>query len=72
MKYIITDQNEVCVGIDNKLHMELAEGFEGKVVSAGYCRKGEDGKYVVFGRSIGYHINSKPEDAVKLNQLMYG
>lgn len=68
MKYIITDKNEVRVG-SNTFHQILSEGCEGKVVSAGHCEKGENGKYRVWGSSIGYGIDSKPEDALLLDKF---
>lgn len=64
MKYVITDLGEVNIG--NGYHADLAMSLNGKVVRAGHCNKTTEGKYEVFGESIGYHINALPEDAVIL------
>lgn len=66
MKYIITDKNEIRVGI-NTFHQILAEGCEGRVVRAGHCFKDKEGIYSVSGESIGYNIKAQPEDAIILN-----
>ena len=67
MKYIITDKNEVKIG--NGYHFELASECKGKVIRAGHCNKLVDGKYEVFGESLGYKINSKKEDAEIINNI---
>lgn len=66
MKYVISDKGEVNIG--GGFHIDLASDFIGKVVSAGWCEK-EDGKWRVFGGSIGYRIKSKPEDAEILERF---
>ena len=67
-KYIITDKNEIKIGGEN-YHFELAEDCKGKVISAGFCRL-ENGKYIVFGGSTHFGIQSKPEDANILNKCL--
>lgn len=64
MKYIITDKNEVRIG--GMYHQDMANDCEGKVISAGHCERLEDGTFKVFGRSIGFNIQAKPEDALIL------
>jgi len=63
MKYVISDKGEVNIGSENVYHVNLAKDFSGRVVAAGYCEKNTDGTYNVWGRSIGYCISAKPEDA---------
>jgi len=66
MKYVISDKGEVKIG--GGFHADLAANFKGEVVAAGHCLIGTDGKYEVFGESIGFRIKSKPEDAEILNK----
>ena len=62
MKYVITENGEVAVGAG--YHLQLASGLEGKVVAAGHCRLVDGGRRVeVYGRSSGFRIAAKPEDA---------
>lgn len=68
MKYVITDTGEAKVG--GGFHMDLARGLSGNVIAAGHCELNADGTYRVFGRSIGYNINSKPEDAKRLDEIL--
>ncbi len=68
MKYIITDKDEARVG--GGFHADLASGCEGEVIRAGHCEKLEDGSYKVWGRSIGFRINAKFEDAELLTKLV--
>ena len=68
MKYIITDKNEVKIG--DGYHADLAEKCEGKVIRAGHCKKLEDGSYEVWGKSIGYDIDSQKEDATLLTKIL--
>ena len=70
MKYVITDQNEAKIGKDIYLHSELTKELKGKVIKAGHCRITEDFSYHVWGESIGYGIQSRPEDADILNKLL--
>lgn len=65
VKYVISDKDEVVLGYD--FHQNLARDFKGRVISAGHC-KSVDGKFEVYGESIGYGIQSKPEDAEYLNK----
>lgn len=65
MKYIITDENEIRLG-SSTFHSWLADNCKGRVVAAGHCNL-INGKYEVFGESIGFRIKSKPEDADILN-----
>jgi hypothetical protein len=65
VKYVITDKGEVAVG--GGYHIQLARTLQGKVVAAGHCRLIGDGKRIeVFGRSAGFRIAAKPEDALVL------
>lgn len=66
MKYIITDKGEVNIGQEQTYHARLAEECKGKVIAAGHYKRNEDGTYEVYGSSIGYSINAKPEDAITL------
>jgi len=68
MKYIITDKGEVRTG--GAYHVDMAIKCKGKVIGAGHCNKKEDGSYEVYGSSIGYSIESKPEDAFLLNNAL--
>lgn len=68
MKYIITDKNEVKIGFD--YHQVMGDKCSGKVIRAGHCKLKEDGNYEVWGSSIGYGINSKPEDAKLIKQFL--
>ena len=68
MKYVISDQEEVNIGENHQYHANLALDFTGKVVAAGYCEKNSNGTYRVFGQSIGFDIESQPEDAIKLQE----
>lgn len=67
MKYIITDKGEVAVG--KGFHADLAHSLQGKVVSAGHYEV-ENGKVRVYGASIGYEINAKPEDAQAIETFL--
>jgi hypothetical protein len=68
MKYIITDKNEAKIG--GMYHQDMGRECEGKVIAAGHCSKNEDGTYTVWGNSYGYGIESKPEDAKLLTDLL--
>lgn len=68
MKYVITDKHEAKVG--GAFHQDMGDKCVGKVIRAGHCEKKEDGSYRVWGKSIGYGINSKPEDAEILKKLL--
>jgi len=37
---------------------------------AGHCKKLEDGSYEVWGKSIGYNIDSQKEDATLLTKIL--
>ena len=69
MKYIITDKREVRTG--GGYHIDLAQGCEGKVIAAGHCER-ENGKVRVYGESIGFKIQSKPEDAKIIGEALKG
>lgn len=65
MKYVITDRGEVATG--ERMHVSLAAPLSGKVVAAGHFRLTGGGQRVeVFGRSYGFSIESKPQDAILL------
>lgn len=64
MKYIITDKDEIRIGF--MYHQDLADGCTGTVVRAGHCEQNADGSYRVWDGSIGFGIQSQPEDAVIL------
>ncbi len=68
MKYVITSHNNFAIGC-GAYHQDLAKGLTGNVVSAGYM-KFVDGKIKVYGNSVGYMIDSKPEDAKLLEELL--
>lgn len=68
MKYVITDQNEFAIGI-GAFHKNLAYGLKGRVTAAGYCRI-TDGRVQVYGKSAGFGIEARPEDAAHLEQLI--
>lgn len=70
MKYVITDRDEAEVGREDSYHFEIARDLRGKVIRAGHCEKKEDGSWDVWGRSIGYQIDSKPEDGDVLKRLV--
>ncbi|MEK7113054.1 MAG: hypothetical protein AAB875_07130 [Patescibacteria group bacterium] len=67
MKYVITDKGKARIGTG--YHINLAKGLPGKVVSAGLCEIDSEGKYRVYGSSLGFSLNSKPHDADILNHL---
>lgn len=72
MKYVITESGAIGMGGNSEYHKNIAAAIPAieqpaKVVSAGYCKMGEDGKWTVYGNSIGYSMSAKPEDAEKLN-----
>lgn len=69
MKYIITDKGEARTSIVG-YHADMADECDGKVVRAGHCRKKVDGNYEVWGSSIGFGINSDPEDAELLKKFL--
>jgi hypothetical protein len=63
VKYVITDRGEVAVG--TSYHKLLAEPLAGTVIAAGHYRLINGGRWVeVYGRSSGFGIAAKPEDAV--------
>lgn len=68
MKYVITDRGEFAIG-QGAYHKDLASGFKGRVIAAGYCRF-EGGEISVFGKSTGFEIAAQPEDAVRLAALL--
>lgn len=70
MKYVITSTNEARIG--GGYHADLKEGLGGRVIAAGHCELLETGEYRVWGSSIGYSIQSKPEDAKKLKEILNG
>ena len=66
MKYVIGGSEfEPCIVIGigrGVLHAELAKSFVGRPKGAGHMRI-VNGKVEVFGKSIGYDIEAKEEDA---------
>ena len=50
-------------------HQDMAETCKGRVIAAGHCDKNDDGTFNVYGRSIGFNISSKIEDAKRLQEL---
>lgn len=74
LKYIISDKGEVVLGKDT-YHQIMAERVAGRVVRAGHFEyiPTDDGKLKVkvFGESIGYRIQSKPEDAEIINNCTH-
>ena len=73
MKYIIGgDEFNKVVVIGNRMHSFLAEaglGTHRKPHSAGHMRV-HDGKVIVSGKSVGFNIDSKPEDAEVLGHYL--
>jgi len=65
MKYIITDKGEVKTG--GMFHVDMGVQCKGRVIAAGHCDRLPDGTFKVWGESIGYNIESKPEDALTLS-----
>jgi hypothetical protein len=49
-------------------HDKVAAGMT--VVAAGFCSRGQDGKFSVWGRSVGLKVGSRPEDVEILNNLL--
>lgn len=68
MKYIITDHNKLAMG-SGCLHQDLAYAVTGNVVSAGRMRI-IDGRVEVYGKSDGYDISAKPEDAKFIEDIL--
>ncbi len=70
MKYIITDQNELVVGV-NTYHQIMAKEVKGDVIAAGHFRllSPEPVKVEVYGESIGYGIKAREGDALKIERL---
>jgi hypothetical protein len=68
MKYVLTDKDEFAIGRGN-YHRDLASGFAGRVIAAGYCRI-EDGRVTVYGKSRGFKLEAQPEDAAHLEKLL--
>jgi hypothetical protein len=64
MKYVIDRRGNVVIGSARLLHADLAAGLDRpvEIASAGFCFI-EAGKIKVGGRSVGFGIESKPEDA---------
>lgn len=63
MKYIIINNSFCVLGEqDNSYHAWLKEGFGGRVTGAGYM-KIKEGKVEVYSGSVGFNMESKPEDA---------
>lgn len=73
MKYIIGGgEFEPKVIIGNTMHSILAETILGKYRkpgSAGYM-KIVNGKVEVYGKSIGFGIEAKPEDAIIISRFL--
>lgn len=69
MKYIITDTDEIVMGA-NTYHVILKEHAKGKVVAAGHCEMDGNTCIKVFGKSIGYGIESKPSDKDFINSRL--
>jgi hypothetical protein len=40
------------------------------ITAAGFCSRGQDGKFSVWGRSVGLKVGSRPEDVEILNNLL--
>lgn len=68
MKYVISDKDEFAIGRGG-FHKDLAHGFKGRVEAAGYCVIG-NGIVSVSGKSDGFGIEAKPEDAARLTHLI--
>lgn len=68
MKYVITDNDEARVG--RGYHSELVRGLSGKVIRAGHCELKADGKYKVWGESLGFGIMAKSDDAHMLDIMV--
>lgn len=68
MKYVISDQDEFALGC-GVFHKDLAAGFKGRVIAAGYCIL-EGAQVHVSGKSAGFGIAAQPEDAAHLALLM--
>lgn len=73
MKYIIAkkkSEDGLIAKVGGAYHADMHTIEMGEVVSAGHCERQEDGTYRVWGSSIGYNIQSKPEDAELLQTLL--
>ncbi len=69
-KYIIFDHKDFeCPVIFSPMleHSRIANGC--KVLSAGFCQN-IDGKWITSGKSVGLNIQSRPEDAKILNEML--
>lgn len=64
----MTGQIEARVG--GMYHQDMHTSEMGEIIGAGHCEKLEDGTYRVWGRSIGYCIDAKIEDAKMLKELL--
>ena len=68
MKYVVSDQDEVAIG-RGMFHKDLAHGFKGRVIAAGYCAI-DAASVAVSGKSEGFGIAAQPEDAVRLEKFL--
>lgn len=66
-KYVIV----LCMGLEMPIvfnclldHASVCQNL--KAVSAGFCRRGDDGTYSVWGKSQTLNLNNRPEDAAIL------
>lgn len=69
-KYIIIENMEMEYPIvfNPILKHDIFSSF--KIVSAGFCQRDADDKFVVWGKSISLKLNSRPEDADILNKFL--
>lgn len=69
MKYIITNYNNIIIGNGvNHIQLNKAAPINSRVVGAGEMSI-INGKVNVWGKSFGYNIESKPEDAILIQKL---
>lgn len=75
MKYIIFNRSGLEVPLifpTTVNHIEIAQriGMVFKVVSAGQCSVGNDGKIYCWGESISLKVKSREEDTEIINRIM--
>lgn len=70
-KYLIVEDSGLEIPIVfNPILQHYKVGENQIKISAGFCSRGEDGRFSVWGKSISLELKSRPEDAEILNRYI--
>ena len=70
-KYLIIDCNGIeCSVVFSHLFTHNQFGLGKNVISGGFCYRNQHGSYQVYGKSVSMNVESRPEDARILDELL--